>query len=154
VRPKYKTFSPIRIVALRSVNKIFPESYDFSAIPLLVYAGVRVCNSHIIMIGVRNFAYLKSVRIKTIFHHFSQEPCVHLKGGGHDFTSNVLNTTLIVTNLYYKVLKWSDKKFQCQKLSYTWDTCTTFTILCNANKCRAFQNKTWQTLETVSLCSE
>jgi hypothetical protein len=31
VRKKYTTFSTVRIVALRSVNKIFPESYDFAA---------------------------------------------------------------------------------------------------------------------------
>jgi hypothetical protein len=31
VRKKYTTFSTERIVALRSVNKIFPESYDFAA---------------------------------------------------------------------------------------------------------------------------
>jgi hypothetical protein len=30
VRKKYTTFSTERIVALRSVNKIFPESYDFA----------------------------------------------------------------------------------------------------------------------------
>jgi hypothetical protein len=28
VRPTYSAFSSIRIIALRSVNKIFPESYD------------------------------------------------------------------------------------------------------------------------------
>jgi hypothetical protein len=33
VRKKYTTFSTERIVALRSVNKIFPESYDFAANP-------------------------------------------------------------------------------------------------------------------------
>jgi hypothetical protein len=32
VRKKYTIFSTVRIVALRSVNKIFPESYDFAAI--------------------------------------------------------------------------------------------------------------------------
>jgi hypothetical protein len=32
VRKKYTTFSTEQIVALRSVNKIFPESYDFTAI--------------------------------------------------------------------------------------------------------------------------
>jgi hypothetical protein len=31
VRKKYTTFSTVRIVALRSVNKIFSESYDFAA---------------------------------------------------------------------------------------------------------------------------
>jgi hypothetical protein len=31
VRKKYTTFSTVRIVALQSVNKIFPESYDFAA---------------------------------------------------------------------------------------------------------------------------
>jgi hypothetical protein len=31
VRKKYTTFSTERIVALRSVNKIFPENYEFSA---------------------------------------------------------------------------------------------------------------------------
>jgi hypothetical protein len=31
VRKKYTTFSTKRIVALRSVNKKFPESYDFAA---------------------------------------------------------------------------------------------------------------------------
>jgi hypothetical protein len=31
VRKKYATFTIERIVALRSVNKIFPESYDFAA---------------------------------------------------------------------------------------------------------------------------
>jgi hypothetical protein len=31
VRKKYATFSTERIVAPRSVNKIFPESYDFAA---------------------------------------------------------------------------------------------------------------------------
>jgi hypothetical protein len=31
VRKKYTTFSTVRIVALWSVNKIFPESYDFAA---------------------------------------------------------------------------------------------------------------------------
>jgi hypothetical protein len=31
MRKKYTTFSTVRIVALRSVNKIFPESYDFAA---------------------------------------------------------------------------------------------------------------------------
>jgi hypothetical protein len=31
VRKKYTIFSSERIVALRSVNKIFPESYDFAA---------------------------------------------------------------------------------------------------------------------------
>jgi hypothetical protein len=31
VRKKYTTFSTVRIVALRSVNKIFTESYDFAA---------------------------------------------------------------------------------------------------------------------------
>jgi hypothetical protein len=31
VRKKYTTFSTVRIVALRSVNKIFPASYDFAA---------------------------------------------------------------------------------------------------------------------------
>jgi hypothetical protein len=31
VRKKYTTFSTERIVALRSVNKIFPERYDFAA---------------------------------------------------------------------------------------------------------------------------
>jgi hypothetical protein len=31
---KYTTFSTERIVPLRSVNKIFPESYDFAAINL------------------------------------------------------------------------------------------------------------------------
>jgi hypothetical protein len=31
VRKKYTTFSAERIVALRSVNKIFPESYNFAA---------------------------------------------------------------------------------------------------------------------------
>jgi hypothetical protein len=31
VRKKYTTFSTERIVALRSVNKIFQESYDFAA---------------------------------------------------------------------------------------------------------------------------
>jgi hypothetical protein len=31
VRKKYTTFSTERIVALRSVNKIFLESYDFAA---------------------------------------------------------------------------------------------------------------------------
>jgi hypothetical protein len=31
VRKKYTTFSSEQIVALRSVNKIFPESYDFAA---------------------------------------------------------------------------------------------------------------------------
>ena len=31
VRKKYTTFSTVRIVALRSVNKIFPETYDFAA---------------------------------------------------------------------------------------------------------------------------
>jgi hypothetical protein len=34
VRKKYATFSTDRIVALRSVSKIFPESYDFAAIKL------------------------------------------------------------------------------------------------------------------------
>ena len=33
VRKKYTIFSTDRIVALRSVNKIFPESYDFAARP-------------------------------------------------------------------------------------------------------------------------
>jgi hypothetical protein len=36
VRNKYTTFSTERIVALRSVNNIFPESYDFAAIVLIV----------------------------------------------------------------------------------------------------------------------
>jgi hypothetical protein len=31
VRKKYTTFNADRIVALRSVNKIFQESYDFAA---------------------------------------------------------------------------------------------------------------------------
>jgi hypothetical protein len=31
VRKKYTTLSTERIVALRSINKIFPESYDFAA---------------------------------------------------------------------------------------------------------------------------
>ena len=31
VHKKYTTFSTERIVALRSVNKIFPESYDIAA---------------------------------------------------------------------------------------------------------------------------
>jgi hypothetical protein len=31
VHKKYTTFSSIRIVALWSVDKIFPESYDFAA---------------------------------------------------------------------------------------------------------------------------
>jgi hypothetical protein len=31
VRKKYTTFNTERIVALQSVNKIFPESYDFAA---------------------------------------------------------------------------------------------------------------------------
>jgi hypothetical protein len=31
VRKKYTTFSTVGIVALWSVNKIFPESYDFAA---------------------------------------------------------------------------------------------------------------------------
>jgi hypothetical protein len=31
VRKKYTTFCTVRIVALWSVNKIFPESYDFAA---------------------------------------------------------------------------------------------------------------------------
>jgi hypothetical protein len=31
MRKKYTTFSTDRIVALRSVSKIFPESYDFAA---------------------------------------------------------------------------------------------------------------------------
>jgi hypothetical protein len=31
MRKKYKTFSTVRIVALRSVNKIFQENYDFAA---------------------------------------------------------------------------------------------------------------------------
>ena len=31
MRKKYTTFSTEQIVALRSVNKIFPESYDFGA---------------------------------------------------------------------------------------------------------------------------
>jgi hypothetical protein len=31
VRKKYKTVSTVRIVALQSVNKIFPERYDFAA---------------------------------------------------------------------------------------------------------------------------
>jgi hypothetical protein len=31
VRKKYTTFSTVRIVALRSVKKIFPESYDIAA---------------------------------------------------------------------------------------------------------------------------
>jgi hypothetical protein len=31
MRKKYTTFSTERIVALRSVNKIFPESYDIAA---------------------------------------------------------------------------------------------------------------------------
>jgi hypothetical protein len=30
LRKKYTTFSPERIVALRSVNNTFPESYDFA----------------------------------------------------------------------------------------------------------------------------
>jgi hypothetical protein len=30
VRKKYTTFNTERIVAIRSVNKIFPESYDFA----------------------------------------------------------------------------------------------------------------------------
>jgi hypothetical protein len=34
VRKKYTTFSTERIVDLRSVNSIFPESYDFAAIKL------------------------------------------------------------------------------------------------------------------------
>jgi hypothetical protein len=35
VRKKYITFSTVRIVALWSVNKIFPESYDFAAIRVI-----------------------------------------------------------------------------------------------------------------------
>jgi hypothetical protein len=31
MRKKYTTFSTVQIVALQSVNKIFPESYDFAA---------------------------------------------------------------------------------------------------------------------------
>jgi hypothetical protein len=34
VRKKYTTFTTEQIVALRSVNKIFPESYDFAATQL------------------------------------------------------------------------------------------------------------------------
>jgi hypothetical protein len=37
VRKKYTTFSTERIVALRSVNKKFPESYDFAAMNLYVH---------------------------------------------------------------------------------------------------------------------
>jgi hypothetical protein len=33
---KYTTFSTKRIVALRSVNKIFPESYDFAAMLVIM----------------------------------------------------------------------------------------------------------------------
>jgi hypothetical protein len=37
VRKKYTTFSTERIVALQSVNNIFPESYDFASISLCVF---------------------------------------------------------------------------------------------------------------------
>jgi hypothetical protein len=36
VREKYTTFSTVRTVALRSVNKIFLESYDFAATAICV----------------------------------------------------------------------------------------------------------------------
>jgi hypothetical protein len=39
VRKKYTTFSTIRIVALRSVNKIFPESYDIAAMAPHIFLG-------------------------------------------------------------------------------------------------------------------
>jgi hypothetical protein len=39
VRKKYTTFSTEQIVALRSVNKIFPESYDFAAKILQPFTG-------------------------------------------------------------------------------------------------------------------
>jgi hypothetical protein len=40
LRKKYTTFNTVRIVALRSVNKIFPESYDFAAKDCSVFAVV------------------------------------------------------------------------------------------------------------------
>jgi hypothetical protein len=42
VLKKYTTFSTERIVALRSVNKIFPGSDDFAARTLSVYANIAL----------------------------------------------------------------------------------------------------------------
>jgi hypothetical protein len=43
LRKKYTTFSTEEIVALRSVNKIFPESYDFAAMMILMSrVGIRM----------------------------------------------------------------------------------------------------------------
>ena len=41
VRKKYTTFSAQRIVALRSVNKIFPERYDFAAKIFIVSSSLK-----------------------------------------------------------------------------------------------------------------
>jgi hypothetical protein len=42
VRKKYTTFTTERIVALRSVNKILPESYDFAASQIAENLFVRL----------------------------------------------------------------------------------------------------------------
>jgi hypothetical protein len=44
LRKKYTTFSTERIVALRSVNKIFPESYDFAASILVAFPPMYKLN--------------------------------------------------------------------------------------------------------------
>jgi hypothetical protein len=46
VRKKYTTFCTERIVALRSVNKIVPEIYDFAANKLSIYYELSLNVAH------------------------------------------------------------------------------------------------------------
>jgi hypothetical protein len=82
VSKKYTTFNTERIVALLSVNKIFPQSYDFEGITCLWRRSISIFMTYtfiyLISYDIHIFNYTGSISINEVlpyrYHLFQQKP--------------------------------------------------------------------------------